>query len=400
MCDTLCALGAGRTLFAKNSDRPRDEVQVVERHDPRPPGGTVRTTHLELDDAGAVALVGSRPAWMWGFEHGINEHRVAIGNERIFTTDDPATVAPALTGMDLVRLALERAASAEHALHVITDLIARHGQGGRCAADKDDPYWSSFLIADPTSAWVLETSGRTWVARPVDDGAAISNRVTLHTDWTLASDDVAPGTDFDTWRDGSVPTVPSDDRLDATRACLATGAAALTPRDLAATLRHHGDRAWGAPGSDPAECSPPPAGVDADLHGFTVCFHVDVPGLIVETTTSSMIAELPADPDTPARAWVALGTPCASVYVPVFPPAAIPAELGDPDTWRRFAALRDRVERDPDALGEVRAVLGPIEADLWARADAAAIAADPAERLAVVGESWRAVDAALVRLGV
>jgi secernin len=335
---------------------------------------------------------------MWGFEHGVNEHRVAIGNERIFTIDDPRPVPPALTGMDLVRLGLERAATADHALDVMTALLEQHGQGGPCAADKDDPYWSSFLVADPTSAWVLETSGRTWAARPVDDSAAISNRVTLRADWSRASADVAPGRDFDEWRDPHVPTVPSDDRLDATRACLAAGAAVLTPADLAATLRHHGDQPWGAPGTDPSSCSPPPRRLDADLHGFTVCFHVNEPGFIVETTTSSMIAELPASPDDPLRAWIALGTPCASVYVPVFPPGAVPAALGQPSTWARFAALRDRVETDAAELPAIRAVLGPVETELWQRADADATDA-PAHDACML-EAWRVVDAALVRLGV
>src|SRR5688572_10328026 len=123
MYDTLCAIGEGRTLFAKNSDRPRDEVQVVEAHPRRSPGATLQTTHLTLDDAGAHGLVGSRPAWMWGFEHGVNEHGVAIGNERIFTVDDPKPAPPALTGMDLVRLGLERGASAEQALDVMTALL-------------------------------------------------------------------------------------------------------------------------------------------------------------------------------------------------------------------------------------------------------------------------------------
>jgi secernin len=397
MCDTLCMIGDTRTLFAKNSDRPRDEVQVVEAHAARPAGGSLRTTYLELADTGAHALMGSRPAWMWGFEHGVNDRRVAIGNERIFTIDDPRSAREALTGMDLVRLGLERGSTAEHALDVMTTLLERHGQGGRCAADKDDPYWSSFLVADPGTAWVLETSGRTWVARPIEHAAAISNRITIGTDWTRGSADVEPGADFDRWRDPGIPTVPSDDRLAATRACLATGSGALTPSGLVATLRHHGDRPWGAPGDDPADWSPPPTGVDADLHGFTVCFHVDEPGFIVETTTSSIIAELPAEESAVTRAWVALGSPCSSIYVPVFPPHAVPAALAEPATWSRFARLRDRVERDAQELAPVRAVLGPLEAELWERADEVAPAA--ASHAAFVDEAWCAVDRALARLG-
>ena len=398
MCDTLCVIGGGRTLFAKNSDRPRDEVQVVEAHRARPAGGTIRATHVELDDAGACALIGSRPDWMWGFEHGVNEHRVAIGNERIFTIDDPRTAPPALIGMDLVRLGLERGRSADDAIDVMTDLLEDHGQGGPCADRKDDPYWSSFLVADPEGAWVLETSGRTWAARRVDDGAAISNRVSLGRDLTRTSSDVPAGSDFDSWRDPSIPTVPADDRLASTRACVATGATALRPHDLAATMRDHGHGPWGAPGGDLDALSPLPTGVDADLHGFTVCFHVDEPGLVVETTTSSMIAELPVDPDAPTRAWFALGTPCASLYVPAFPPEHVAPALADPATWRRFAALRDRVEADAAELAEVRSVLGPLEADLWDRADGDA--RDVATYALSVVEAWAAVEAALARLGV
>ena len=89
-----------------------------------------------------------------------------------------------------------------------------------------------------------------------------------------------------------------------------------------------------------------------------------------QATTASIVADLPSDPDAPLRAWVALGSPCASVYVPVFPPFGVPAELGDTETWKRFAALRDRVEADPDALEPIRARFAPVEAELWARADA------------------------------
>jgi hypothetical protein len=353
MCDTLCVLGVDRTLFAKNSDRPRDEVQVVEIHARRAPGGRRHATHIELDDAGAYALLGSRPLWGWGLEHGVNEHRVAIGNERIFTVDDPRAAPPALTGMDLVRLGLERAATADEALDVMTGLLEEHGQGGRCAEHDDDPYWSSFLITDPHGAWILETSGRRWAARPVHGGAAISNRVTIG--------------------------------LVATRACVAMGAASLTPADLVGTLRHHGHRPWGVPGGDASVVDPPPHGMPEGADGASVCWHVRD----VMSTTSAIVAELPASTAAPVRAWVALGSPCASVFVPLDPfgpdgPSGV-AMLAEPTTWRRFAALRDRAESADDALVGIRAVLAPLERDLWNAAP---------------GDAWPRVDAALTSLGV
>ena len=166
MCDTLCAIGDGRTLFGKNSDRPVAEAQVVEAHAARGGGGRLRTQYLEIDDTGAHALLGSRPTWLWGFEHGVNEHGVAIGNEKVWTVDDPHEAESAFIGMDLVRLGLERGATADDALDAITALLESHGQGGSGVEDPPDPYWSSFLIADAHGAWVLETSGRTWAGAP------------------------------------------------------------------------------------------------------------------------------------------------------------------------------------------------------------------------------------------
>jgi secernin len=391
MCDTLCVIGAGRSLFAKNSDRPRDEVQLFESLPPRAGGAVVRTTHMEIPDTGACAVVGSRPAWMWGFEHGVNEHRVAIGNERIFTVDDPHDAPAALTGMDLVRLGLERGRTADDALEVMTSLLEQYGQGGACADGEDDPYWSSFLVTDPRGAWVLETSGRTWAARAVDDGAAISNRVTLNTNWTRASSDLPAGDDFSARLDPDVPTEPSDVRLTATRSCVATGAAAVAPRDLVATMRHHGHRPWGRPGSPLEDIDPPPTAGAPGWDGFTVCWHIRT----VQSTTASIVAELDADLDAPLRVWVAIGSPCASVYLPVFPPV-VPKVLAEPATWQRFARLRDRVEDDGDALFDVRGVLGPVEAALWDRADEAA--ADPAAQATLAAEAWPMVDDALRRL--
>ena len=193
-CDTLVALGSetrsGRTLFAKNSDRPTTECQPLQAVPARrhPPGATVRCTYLEIPEAPeTLAVLGSRPWWIWGFEHGVNEAGVAIGNEALHTRDTPAETG--LLGMDLLRLGLERGRTADEAKRVITGLLETHGQGGSAQYAGRRYYHNSFIIADPGAAWVLETSGRHWVARRVRGRAAISNLATIGDDW----DDASPG---------------------------------------------------------------------------------------------------------------------------------------------------------------------------------------------------------------
>src|SRR3954447_4110885 len=172
MCDCLVALGAataeGDTLFAKNSDRPPTEVQLLEWFEPRVESRT-RTTYMEIDahDGPTLRFDGSRPSWMWGVEHGVNEAGVAVGNATIYTTLDPRGSPDALTGMDLVRLALERGATAAAAVEVVVGLIEAHGQGGSGHEAAARPYWSSFLVADPLRAFVVETSGRTTAVEEV-----------------------------------------------------------------------------------------------------------------------------------------------------------------------------------------------------------------------------------------
>jgi secernin len=394
MCDTVWVPYEGGSLFAKASDRSVGEAQIVEALAPRTAGGTVRTQYLELDDAGSSAVLGSRPHWLWGLEHGVNEHRVAVGNERVWTVDDPTSAPPALIGMDLVRLALEQARTAAEAVEVIGGLIDRHGQGGPADSPDGDPYWSSFLAADPQGAWVLETSGRAWVARPVDpgQGAAISNRLSLGDDWTVGSEAPVPGTRFDDRRDPAWAPI-ADVRLACTIAAVVDPAAIAGPADLAALLRHHGDRPWGRPGDDPSVVSPLPAPeLGADGTGVTVCMHVRD----LLATAASMICALPADPGEPLRAWVALGSPCSSLYLPVFPGDGVPEALASPATWGRFDALRIRAEKEQGALVATRGVLGPLEAELWEEADA--VAADERSRAAFTATSWPRVEAALVEL--
>ena len=196
MCDTLGFTKNGRTLFAKNSDRSPNEVQVLEfrdallhfdmdlsisYEDKKPvtnrKKAMQKVTYTEVeqvDSSHAVFL--SRPKWMWGAEMGVNDCGVCIGNEAVFTKGQDSK--EGLTGMDLLRLALERSDTALSALHSIIENIEKYGQGGNCGYDHEFYYNNSFLIADAEAMYVLDTCQKEWAWKKVGH-AAISNALSL-----------------------------------------------------------------------------------------------------------------------------------------------------------------------------------------------------------------------------
>src|SRR5262249_48035077 len=127
-------------VFAKNSDRPPGEVQVLLPHSPRPAGPELHTQYLRIADAGAHALVASHPTWLWGAERGGNERGGASGKEKIGPVDAPHAQAAGLLGMDLVRLGLERGRDADEAFDAVTAALEAHGQGGSGEHGTDEPY--------------------------------------------------------------------------------------------------------------------------------------------------------------------------------------------------------------------------------------------------------------------
>ena len=185
MCDTFIALADatsdGAIIFGKNSDRPHGEIQDVvefpaydykkETH--------LDATYLQIPQAGhTYAVILSKPRWMWGAEMGANEHGVVIGNEAVWTNQPYRDTG--LLGMDLLRLGLERGATAYEALQVITALLEEFGQGGNCAEYFAMTYHNSFLIADKKETWVLETADKYWVAERLTSGTrSISNNLSI-----------------------------------------------------------------------------------------------------------------------------------------------------------------------------------------------------------------------------
>ncbi len=195
MCDTMVALGnstaGGNVIFAKNSDRQPNErlitVRVPRRQYPR--GAKLKCTYIEIDQVEETCeLILLKPHWMWGAEMGGNEYGLNIGNEAVFTKE--AKGEASLLGMDMLRLALERCKDCEEAIELLTGLLVRYGQGGNCGYEKKFTYHNSFLIADRSQAWVLETAGIYWAALQVKDIYSISNRLSIGRDFDLSHPDL------------------------------------------------------------------------------------------------------------------------------------------------------------------------------------------------------------------
>ena len=232
MCDTIVVVNPDGVLFAKNSDRDANEAQFPQwiPATDHGPGSTVQCTYLEIPQvAHTYAILISRPFWMWGAEIGTNEHGVTIGNEAVFTDEPYADIG--LTGMDLLRLGLERSMTADQAVDVIVGLLGRYGQGGGCGYDdRSFTYHNSFIIADRTGAIVLETAGSKWATERVTSGVrTISNGLTI-------------AGFADRHRDRLRSKVSACD----VRTALTAGSAshATGPADLMAVLRSHGPDVW------------------------------------------------------------------------------------------------------------------------------------------------------------
>jgi hypothetical protein len=115
--------------------------------------------YLEIPQAPETcAVLLARPSWIWGAEMGANSHGVVIGNEAVFTKV-PYEKGPGLTGMDLIRLALERASSARLALEVIVDLLASYGQGGNCGFT---PFFTITASSGRPAGGLGAKNGRQW----------------------------------------------------------------------------------------------------------------------------------------------------------------------------------------------------------------------------------------------
>ncbi len=405
MCDTFVALGNatkdGSVIFGKNSDRHPNEahmIQIIPRAH-HPEGAQVKCTYIrvpQVRETNAVLL--SRPFWIWGAEMGANEHGLVIGNEAVFTKV-PYEKEPGLIGMDFIRLALERTATANEALDLMITLLEDYGQGGNSTCFGEFYYHNGFLIADTQEAWIFETAGKHWAAEKVRDIRTISNIISIGDHWDRASSDLVSYAVSKGWCKSADSFNFSKCYSDLIftnfgagkhRSCR-TGEllkAKLGEIDVAyamMVLRDHGpeaDQNW-QPGRG--------------ILGAEVCMHASFGPARGNQATGAMISHL--TPKQHTHWLTATSATCTSVFKPVWIDAGLP-DLGPDPTgtydsatlWWRHENLHREILRDyATRIRLIETERESLEADFLSRADG--MQAEPqTARAALTQTCFREVD--------
>ncbi|UJP64427.1 carcinine hydrolase/isopenicillin-N N-acyltransferase family protein [Mongoliitalea daihaiensis] len=324
MCDTFVALGSltltGNTILAKNSDREPEEAQALV-HIPRTKHSAafVQCTFIDIPQVSETyEVILSKPFQMWGAEMGANEFGLTIGNEAVFTTVKMSRTNQGLTGMDMIRLCLERCTKATEALTLIQELLQTYGQDA-CGGYKNNSffYHNSFIISDPEESFVFETAGKSWAYRRITDHHSISNGLGIHTDYDAFHLEIEPKAFPYFWRKAANPFSFKDyfsdilytqvGRAKQRQSCsigllknhIHPGVSVESAMDILKT--HH------MPDSD---FTPKKA--------TTACLCMHATGLTnPSTTTGSMVTELRKN-GTHTLWMTGTSMPCLSVYIPFF----------------------------------------------------------------------------------
>ncbi len=369
MCDTIIATPAatknGVMLFGKNSDRESDEVQNIEINErsSHNPNEMVKCTLIEIPQVQETyRILLSKPFWMFGAEMGMNEFGVTIGNEAFMTRVKPAKIG--LTGMDLLRLALERSKTAVEARDTIIALLETHGQGGNCGYRDTFYYMNGFIIADHHQAFVLETVEKNWAWKEVKDVWSMSNKISLEHDYDAISDGLISYAvnkgwcnseeDFNfskhysdkiiTWGAGA------KNREQANRCHLIEKKGTLTTQDMMQILRYH---------SDDPNWSP-----HKGLR-MTVCAHAANNLTKHNQTANSMVTRI--EKGKFMCYTTGSSNPCMSPYFPIFAPGTtLPAGYlpgGEYYNEDHFWWVAEKIHRQAvlDYLPAVAHLKGPLE---------------------------------------
>lgn len=406
-CDTF-VLPADTTLsggivMAKNSDRPLGEAQALAWTDgaEHARGETVECTYISVPQAERTyGVLGFKPYWMWGFEMGVNEKGVMIGNEAQSSKAAESGEENALLGMDLLRLGLERGAAAREAMDAIKALLEKYGQNANASRLADKRYENSFLIADRQEIWLLETAGRMWAAKRIGEPYAISNCYTIEKpdESSEALEKQARGKGW----------LAPDERFSFAKAYTAPGA-----RQTSAVPRIRRLRALLGDAEDPFDAVTvksilrdhfegtllePRFGVSSGTFP-SVCMHAITPD--ASQTAASMICRWAENIGPVMRC--AYSLPCTSVYVPAYctghlPPlmSASGGKFDEDSLWWLFERLAVTVSADYEKYAPfVRVGAASLDEEIETQAARAERAAARAERAGRPEEAKAALDEAM-----
>jgi len=302
-----------------------------------------------------------QPRGSWGYLHGLNEKRVAVGVANWQSCLSGEVDRPGLLGPELVRLVLECGHSARHALDVLTDLITRHGQARfstDCQVDDGDHV---FLIADGNEAFAVEAAGSTWAAQEIAQVRAASDVAVLRQDWSSLAAGLADNAIAEGWWS------PDGSKFDF------AGVLSECPTGKASALRRWGrmtvlaeqqnghidtgflrrllaDHYEGTHfEADPLEGPPRVTPVcHHPLHGAR------------EGSAAGVLAQIPEECETACTYWVAMGPPCLSVHFPLFLEGDLPPALGG-DLWERSRRLADFLATDSFRWLRLRTLFGLLQ---------------------------------------
>lgn len=368
MCDTFVALpGTTRSksmLFAKSADCEVNEANAVVRipRQKHVKGEAVRVSHLVIPQAEETyEILLTKAFWTYGCEIGVNEYGLSMGEEAVFTTEMEEE-RDGIIGPDLMRLGLERARNCQEAIQIMTGLLEQYGQGGSAELKGNSHFDSSYIMADPDEAYVLETAGRRWAVKKVEAIASISNMLGIGADWdSYSGGESAPETDWA--RQYALPEVPptlgSPVRqaitFNSLQACLGD----ISVKKIFEIMRHHGD------GYHPAR---------AEAHR-NICVHAGPQENRWWQADGVMVTDVG---DHGVIAWVtATSGTCVSIFKPVFLGMELPdlgptpRETFDPRSlWWKHELLHRRAMADFDNLvPEIRQDFDPLEEEFLSQAE-------------------------------
>lgn len=184
---------SGCKLFGANGDVTRDSVTIIAKNrdlyssqaqkiwlSPREAhstGDTIHFRHISVPQCSLTykfiasnSIVEDQTAG-----YGVNEYGLAIISHDMDSWDDDSLGAEYFHDQDYVALVLARCKKVSEAIDLFRDLILPYGINAE-----------TYIIADPDSSWLMETTGFNYVAKPVVDDVVSSQgqQFTIRTEWS------------------------------------------------------------------------------------------------------------------------------------------------------------------------------------------------------------------------